>query len=158
MRTGLPARPTWPRYAIAGEILAVSIPLEEAAPLKTSDPATITLKLGCPIDAAPRFGPGKRCRYSARAWEMRTDDSMWLRAPQDGRTTVGTLDERALSPAEWSEAVRGWLGNALLASRDGDRFVTMHAAAVALTASDDGILLAGDSYDRKSSIAAALHR
>ncbi len=27
----------------------------------------------------------------------------------------------------------------LLVSRDGDRFVTMHAAAVALTASDDGI-------------------
>lgn len=47
---------------------------------------------------------------------------------------------------------------ALLASRDSDRFVTMHAAAVALTACDDGILLAGDSYAGKSSIAAALHR
>ena len=50
----------------------------------------------------------------------------------------------------------GWAP--LLASRDGDRFVTMHAAAVALGGSDDGILLAGDSYAGKSSIAAALHR
>ena len=37
-------------------------------------------------------------------------------------------------------------------------FVTMHAAAVALTASDYGILLAGASYAGKSSIAAALYR
>ena len=34
----------------------------------------------------------------------------------------------------------------------------MHAAAVALGAAEDGILLAGDSYAGKSSIAAALHR
>ena len=57
-----------------------------------------------------------------------------------------------------SKVVRGWLGNTLLASRDRDRFVTMHAAAVVLTTSDKGILLAGDSYAGKSSIAAALHR
>lgn len=83
MRTGLPAPPTWARYAIGGEVPAISLPLEEAAPLKTSDPA-ITLKLGCPIDGTPRFGRGKRCRYSAHAWERRSDDDIWLRAPRDG--------------------------------------------------------------------------
>ena len=123
--------------------------------LKTSDPAPITLKLGCRSTRRRDAARGKRYGYDARAWEMRTDDGMWLCAPRDGHVSAsGLMKEREPSPAEWSEAVRGWLRNALLASQDRDRCVTMHAATVALTASDGGILLAGDSYAGKSSIAA----
>ena len=153
----VPAPPTYPRYAIASEAGAVSLPLREAEPLATSRPATVTVALDHRRSATPTFEHGERCGYTAGVWVLLSHDRVTLRTQRDGHVRAGALVDRLPSPEEWSEAVRGCLSNALLTSRDGERFLTRHAPAVAPGPDGDRLLLVGSSYAGKSSVPAAIH-